>query len=85
MDNRRIAPRLRTVLTGTVVFDDRKIAVSCNIRDISETGARIAFGALVSIPDEFTLEIPSKRRRHSAQAMWRRGLEMGVVFRDGTG
>ncbi len=83
MDNRRNAPRLRTVLTGTVVFDDRKIAVSCNIRDISDTGARIAFGALVSIPDEFTLEIPSKRRRYNAQAMWRRGLEMGIVFRDG--
>src|SRR4030081_405905 len=48
--NQRKATRKRTLLGGKVVFGDGQQVRDCTIRDISETGARIAIAKGEVIP-----------------------------------
>ena len=44
------ALRVRTFLKGVLYYDNRSVSIDCTIRDLSDTGARIAFSTLVSRP-----------------------------------
>ena len=76
---RRCAPRQRTFLTGIVYCDQRKSSVNCIIRELSDTGARIAFNSAVAVPDDIELQIPQKLCT-PARVMWRKQFEIGVAF-----
>jgi hypothetical protein len=78
MTDRRVAPRLKTLLTGRCLFDGH--AFDCSIVNISLSGARLAFGFPVGIPDRFRLHIGGKDNVYHATVAWRRGLEVGVSF-----
>jgi uncharacterized small protein (DUF1192 family) len=55
-------------------------ALSCTIRDMSDTGARIAFSDKVSLPDTVELHIPERNLTLRAKVRWRRGDEVGLAF-----
>lgn len=76
------APRLRTFLKGVVYYDNRHVSIECTVRDLSDTGARIAFAAPVTVPDVVELFIPQKQRTFLAQIERRERCEIGVSFRD---
>lgn len=78
MTDRRVAPRLKTLLTGRCVFDGRSF--DCTIVNISLSGARLAFGFPVGLPDRFRLHIGGRDNVYAATVVWRRGLEVGVSF-----
>jgi hypothetical protein len=79
-DKRRSSPRKRTLLQGRIVFNDRFSLIECVVRDLSATGARIAFPHLIEIPPEFELEIPKKSLSLRSRLMWSNGKEHGVMF-----
>ena len=76
------APRLRTFLKGLVYYDNRRVSIECTVRDLSDTGARIAFAAPVTVPDIVELFIPQKQRTFQARIERRERCEIGVSFRD---
>lgn len=80
MDERRDSTRHKSFLRGFVHVDKRRGAMSCLIRDLSATGARIVFSDTVAIPDIVTLHIPQKEQTLEARVEWRRGDEIGVKF-----
>jgi hypothetical protein len=82
MQERRIAPRKRSFLKGTVYFNNRLSSIDCLVRDFSETGARLEFGTVVSVPDSLELHIPARDQTLKAQVRWRREEEIGVSFGD---
>jgi hypothetical protein len=74
--------RIRTFLKGIVYYDNRRASIECTIRDLSDTGARVAFTTLVSVPDNVELHIPQKQMTLPAQVRRRDGYEIGVSFQN---
>jgi len=74
--------RTRTFLKAVVYYDNRRASIECTIRDLSDTGARIAFTTLVTVPDNIELHIPQKQMTLAAQVRRRDGCEIGVSFQN---
>jgi PilZ domain len=84
LDNRR-SNRKRALLSGRIIFNNRCSVIDCTVRDISDTGARIAFAHPVQIPQEFELDIPKRGPAVRARVMWSNGNDHGVSFVAGSG
>jgi hypothetical protein len=80
MGDRRGIRRQKSFLHGFIYFDKRRGVMSCLIRDLSETGARIVFSETVTIPEHIHLHIPQREKTIRAQVQWRRGDEIGLAF-----
>jgi hypothetical protein len=78
MIERRVAPRLKTLLSGRCVHEAG--SYDCSVLNVSLSGARLSFGSAVALPDRFTLHISGKGNSQVATVAWRRGLEVGVSF-----
>jgi len=78
-DSRKSARR-RTLKAGKVILPNGAV-IDCSIRDISETGARLEFAAVIVLPSEFDLLIVSSQTRTAAELLWHRGLNAGIRFR----
>ena len=80
MAERRQSKRQKSFLRGCIYFNNRRSAVDCLIRDISENGARLLFSDAISIPDVIELYIPQKEQTLRAIVQRRHGEEVGVTF-----
>ncbi len=69
-----------TNLPGRILFNNRSSVLSCTVRDLSETGARIYFADVSALPPEFELEIPSRGLRVRSWLAWSRGANHGAQF-----
>jgi hypothetical protein len=78
---RRQVPRQKSFLRGQVLFNNRRNAVDCLIRDISTRGARLIFSTSATTPDALEVFIPQKDQTLHAQVIWRSSSEIGVEFR----
>ena len=76
----KIAVRLRTFLKGTLYYDNRRASVECVIRDLSDSGARLAFEHPATVPDCVELDIPSKQQTLRARVQRRSLNEIGIAF-----
>jgi hypothetical protein len=79
MAQRRRSPRLRTLKGGTILFEKRA-AIDCVVRNLSETGATLQVEIYVGIPDDFTLVIKPELTKRSCHVVWRSGKRIGVGF-----
>jgi len=79
--DRRRAPRLRSLLSGTIVFDN-KATMDCTVRNISANGAMAVIADAFRLPDEFNLRIPHHARTHRAKVIWRKGEAAGFALSD---
>jgi hypothetical protein len=82
MSERRNTTRQKSFLRGCIYFNNRRSALDCLIRDISETGCRVIFSSAVQIPDVVDLYIPQKEQTLRAVVQWRQGEEAGIAFGD---
>ena len=79
--DRRREPRLRSLLTGTIVFDN-KTTMDCTVRNISAYGARVVLADAFRLPEEFNLRIPHHDQTHRAKVVWRKGDAAGFSLSD---
>jgi hypothetical protein len=77
---RRRTARQKSFLRGMIYFNNRRSAVDCLIRDISNFGARVIFSDSVQTPDVLDLYIPQKEQTLRAHVIWRHGTEVGIAF-----
>lgn len=82
MSERRNTTRKKSFLQGRIYFNNRRSALDCLIRDISDTGAKLIFSDSVQTPDTIELYVPQKEQTLRAEVQWRRGDEIGVAFTD---
>ncbi len=75
--NNRVAGRRRMLKQGKVILTDWTV-LDCIVRDISETGARLAFGGPTSLPKEVRLLVVSSNEMFPGEVAWQRGLNAGV-------
>ena len=80
MDNRRNSARNRSFIKGRIRFNNGQASFDCLVRDLSQTGARLAVTGSAPIPDVFELFLPSRDTRFKAQVRWRHADEIGVAF-----
>jgi len=77
-DNRRRAARQRIFKAGTIAFAGG--AISCTVRNISETGANLEVAAPFGIPRLCTLIIDGENMRHECTVAWCTEKRIGVKF-----
>lgn len=82
MSERRTTPRSRTILGGVISFKKGRSPLDCNVRNFSESGARVEFVSTAILPDTFDLTIARKEATFRARTVWRSEDTAGVVFVD---
>ena len=80
MIEHRIATRNRTLLPAQIEIYDSGVRLECVIKDLSETGARVALSGAVAVPRSFRMHIPKLNRSLMATIQWRRGELIGIAF-----
>ena len=83
MNEARSKGRSRAMLGAHIIYNNKKSTLDCQIRNISETGARLAMSETVALPDEFELQVPHRARTYKARLRWRTGDSVGVELLDG--
>lgn len=76
---KRASPRQRVLKAGRIVLDDWR-TIECGVRDLSDTGAKLACPSPVGIPDEFRLLLVSDHTLRPAKVVWRKETSLGISF-----
>jgi len=82
MEERRKAPRHRTLKAGSISFN-RARGIDCRVRNISPAGVCLEVASQIGIPDDFVLVVESDQLQQSCHVIWRTATRMGVEFRAG--
>ena len=82
MLDRRQQNRDRVYYGGLIAFNARSSTANCLIRNYSNGGAKLQLDTPLLVPDSMDIIIESKKIAFVADVVWRRGNEVGVVFRE---
>ena len=77
MLERRKEPRWPAYLGGRLAFPDNRTTCDCLVRNTSAHGARMVLRQAWSLPQQFTLQIPSRQVELRMRARWHRLLHQG--------
>ena len=78
MDDRRQAPRVRLLKSGTILLGKHR--VPCTVRNLSETGACLEVQTTYWLPLVFEFMMPGRAIR-ACKVVWLRDTRIGVQFR----
>ena len=81
MTEKRRSTRLRRLKEGRIFFLDGRTVITCKIRDVSATGARLRVGEAFLVPQNFLVSIPGEMDQRPAERVWVRGEEVGIKFK----
>ena len=79
MDKRR-EPRIRTLKTAHIVFNNGGSVIDCVVRNLSSGGALLVLPSVLGVPETFELHIESDGSCHVAHTMWKGNGKIGVEF-----
>jgi hypothetical protein len=79
------ADRVRTIIGARALFNGGRSSIDCQIRNISNTGARLVLAESLSLPGSFDLEVPSRNKTYHVAMRWRTKDAAGVQFIDKSG
>lgn len=78
-DRRTAAPRKRMLKEGKLLLSEWSV-IDCVIRDMSETGARVALSGPMALPDGLRLLVVSSNELYPVRVAWQRGQMAGLQF-----
>lgn len=78
--SKRSAERLRTILSARALWLGAAQPITCTVRDISSTGAKVLVSAVELLPGQFDLHIVDMQVAVHVRVMWRRFNYVGVAF-----
>ncbi len=76
----RSSARRRMLKTAFAAFNDQFCAVSCIVRNQSDTGAKLEFTDMSLIPDSFWLHVELDGFKVLCTQVWQTGSFCGVTF-----
>jgi hypothetical protein len=76
MSDERVAPRRRTLKTGTIEFGGG--IIDCTISNLSDVGAALDVVSPVGIPTKFNLILPGGGLQKRCHVVWRSEKRMTV-------
>jgi hypothetical protein len=77
---RRSAPRKRVFKGAKIILNDSRTVIDCDLRNLSETGARIAVDTAAAIPASFDLLIEGESQPRHCRRSWLADRSLGVIF-----
>ena len=77
--DKRVSPRMRALKDGKAVLSNWS-TIDCTIRDLATGGARLKFGGITELPEQFKLLYVSSNKLVPVQIVWRKGETVGVGF-----
>lgn len=80
MQDRRSSKRLPSILEGRITLDGGMTKITCTVRDLSASGARIWIPEPVDLSGELDLEIPWIGQTARARLAWSKGRTHGLMF-----
>lgn len=80
VDERRGAPRKRTLKAAKIVFGDFRYTIDCVVRDLNKGGARLRCPAPGDAPSEFYLLDVTEGTLLKSEVAWRKDSELGIRF-----
>ena len=78
---RRPKTRKRVLLTGIIAYGEGAHSFHCTIRNLSESGARLAVANSMLFPSDFYLINIRDRVAYDAKLVWNKSSEIGVTFK----
>ncbi len=79
-EERRRARRQRVLKGAVVVFGRFGLVFDCQIRNLTDLGAKLMLASTVGVPNEFELLVSADRRIAPVKVVWRNDRELGVEF-----
>ena len=81
-ENKRRAPRMRTIKGASLVLPRSESTFSCVMRNVSETGALVELPSTIGVPQEVTLQTADGMVNRSCSVAWRTQTRLGLTFTD---
>lgn len=78
-EEERKSVRHRTLKGAKIVLNGSYSTFNCTVRNMSETGAKLAVSSVIGIPERFRLAMDDGRS-FQCEATWRTETEIGVQF-----
>lgn len=76
----RSEPRQEVNQKGLIVYAGQDADVECEVRDLTQAGAKLCLGADVTVPSCFDLTLLPENTSKKAQVCWRDDRELGIQF-----
>ncbi len=83
LQERRASLRTRTLLGAVAREANKLVTWDCQVRNLSQQGARLETANPVWFPQSFELDVPVRQMRLQASVVWRAGRQLGVAFTGG--
>ncbi len=80
MQDRRTAPRLRSLKGGRIEFNRHWPPVECVVRNLSRQGACLEIDGQYNTSLEFSLTFLQANETRSCRQIWRQDNRIGVAF-----
>lgn len=80
--SRRSMPRIRTLKTAQIVYNNHTCVADCSVINTSESGAALQLRDFVEYPRKFLLKI-HRGATHNCEVCWQSGNKIGVRFLQG--
>ncbi|MCB8838199.1 PilZ domain-containing protein [Aurantimonas sp. VKM B-3413] len=84
-EERRVAPRMRVLKRGKVIFNNGFSTFDCVVRNVSATGALLTLAESAHLPKEFSIRIGEEKDARPAKLVYRRSMFAGIRFLDVAG
>ena len=76
---RRVGPRLRTLKSGKITFNNHFSVFDCIVRNMTQHGACIEIAGSLGVPSGFNLILADGSKR-ACKLRWRYDSRIGVEF-----
>ncbi len=77
---RRRVRRQRVLKGALLVFGSFGRIFDCQVRNLSDEGAKLTLASTLGVPEEFQLLLLTEHRIAPARAIWRTGRDIGISF-----
>lgn len=77
---RRAARRHKVLKGATLRFNRGYGALECIVRNLSDNGARLAFGDIAAVPSKFDFRLSGVEAATPAVVRWRGVEDVGIEF-----
>ena len=71
--------RRRTLLSAMIIFNNKQSTLSCTVRNLSDSGAKLVFGDMPTCPNTFDLDL-GQGRLERCEVVYRLAETVGVRF-----
>jgi hypothetical protein len=82
VSERRTGRRTRALKGAKILFNGGRSTMDCQIRNLSDQGAKLSMASTISVPDQFTIKLDQGGEIRKCQVSWRNLRELGVRFSD---